>query len=90
MECCALLCATTAFVPAFVLRPEAAPVRGRASPWRTGERITTPIGRLDAHFTAIGGGDLLTAPLPTSPGCVRRSSAPPTDRVTDGGQLVRL
>ncbi|MFI9191135.1 hypothetical protein ACIG0A_17835 [Streptomyces californicus] len=46
----AFLTASTAASLALVLRLEETPVRGR---------LTTTIGRLDAHFTAIGGGALV-------------------------------
>ncbi|WP_241837723.1 hypothetical protein [Streptomyces sp. CB02115] len=55
----AFLTASTAASVALVLRLEETPVRGRL----TGadiDRVTAAVGRLDAHFTAIGGGALLT------------------------------
>ncbi|MEU4266191.1 hypothetical protein ACYCCF_29940 [Streptomyces argenteolus] len=53
------LTVSTAATLAVVLRLEETPVRGRLT-MADVDRITTTIGRLDAHFTAIGGGALLT------------------------------
>ncbi|MFD4793228.1 hypothetical protein [Streptomyces anulatus] len=55
----AFLTASTAATLTLALRIEETPVRGRLTMTDV-DRITTTIGRLDAHFTAIGGGALLT------------------------------
>ncbi|MGW1437662.1 hypothetical protein ACWD7M_20770 [Streptomyces griseus] len=55
----AFLTASTAATLTLALRLEETPVRGRLT-MADVDRITTTIGRLDAHFTAIGGGALLT------------------------------
>ncbi|MEU4032317.1 hypothetical protein [Streptomyces anulatus] len=55
----AFLTASTAATLALVLRIDETPVRGRLA-LADVDRISTTIGRLDAHFTAIGGGALLT------------------------------
>ncbi|WP_241839424.1 MULTISPECIES: hypothetical protein [unclassified Streptomyces] len=53
------LTVSTAATLTLALRIEATPVRGRLT-MTDADRITTTIGRLDAHFTAIGCGALLT------------------------------
>ncbi|OKJ52092.1 hypothetical protein AMK28_24760 [Streptomyces sp. CB02115] len=55
----AFLTASTAATLTLALRLEETPVRGRLTMTDV-DRISTTIGRLDAHFTAIGGGALLT------------------------------
>ncbi|MFI1576848.1 hypothetical protein ACH4VQ_39410 [Streptomyces anulatus] len=55
----AFLTASTAATLTLALRLEETPVRGRLTTADV-DRIATTIGRLDAHFTAIGGGALLT------------------------------
>ncbi|WP_405483224.1 hypothetical protein [Streptomyces anulatus] len=55
----AFLNASTAATLALVLRIEETPARGHLTLTDV-DRINTTIGRLDAHFTAIGGGALLT------------------------------
>ncbi|MFF9638731.1 hypothetical protein ACF1D2_29655 [Streptomyces bacillaris] len=53
-----VLTASTAVTLSLVLRLEETPARGRLT-MADIDRITATIGRLDAHFTAIGGGALL-------------------------------
>ncbi|WP_371621522.1 hypothetical protein OG245_00375 [Streptomyces sp. NBC_01116] len=55
----AFLTASTAATLTLALRLEETPVRGRLT-MADIDRMTTTIGRLDAHFTAIGGGALPT------------------------------
>ncbi|MFD3644089.1 hypothetical protein [Streptomyces griseus] len=55
----AFLTASTATTLTLALRLEETPVRGRLTMTDT-DRIHATIGRRDAHFTAIGGGALLT------------------------------
>ncbi|WP_247705777.1 hypothetical protein [Streptomyces sp. 404i] len=55
----AFLNASTAATLTLALRIEETPARGRLTMTDV-DRITTTIGRLDAHFAAIGGGALLT------------------------------
>ncbi|MGW1437590.1 hypothetical protein ACWD7M_20385 [Streptomyces griseus] len=55
----AFLTASTAATLTLALRLEETPVRGHLT-MADVDRITATIGRLDAHFTAIGGGALLT------------------------------
>ncbi|MFJ7416922.1 hypothetical protein ACIQWZ_39960 [Streptomyces sp. NPDC098077] len=55
----AFLTVSTAATLTLALRLEETPVRGRLTMTDVG-RVTATIGRLDAHFTAIGGGALLT------------------------------
>ncbi|MEU4181005.1 hypothetical protein [Streptomyces sp. NPDC026589] len=56
----AFLTASTATTLTLALRLEDTPVRGRLT-MAHADRVAATIGRLDAHFTAIGGGALLTA-----------------------------
>ncbi|MGW5987436.1 hypothetical protein ACWFRT_05370 [Streptomyces anulatus] len=71
------LTASTAATLTLALRIEATPVRGRLT-MTDADRITTTIGRLDAYFTAIGGGALLTVATAYIADCAKPPTAAPT------------
>ncbi|MFD6476837.1 hypothetical protein ACFWEH_25410 [Streptomyces anulatus] len=77
MKCRAFLTASTAATLTLALRIEATPVRGRLT-MTDADRITTTIGRLDAYFTAIGGGALLTVATAYIADCAKPPTVAPT------------